>query len=295
MKANEIEISHPDKVLFPAAGITKSDLADYYQRIAKRLLPFAEGRPLTLRAFPEGINEEGFFNKHAPEHFPGFITRIEVPTRESGSKAVLMSSADKAADLVYFAGQNVIEMHAALSTKTDLEKPDQLIIDFDPSDDDFEKVRKVALGFSELLDSLGLNAFWKTTGSQGLHAHLPIRPERDFATVKEWAKALARMLHDKMPQETTLELRKDKRGNKVFIDVLRNEYGQTAVLPYSVRARKGAPVATPIRADELEGDDLLPDRYTLKNIFQRLGQIEDPWRNFTRHRIAAQRLAEAVS
>lgn len=295
MKPNEIEISHSDKVLFPDAGITKGDLAGYYQRIATRLLPFAAGRPLTLRTFPEGIDEEGFFNKHAPEHFPDFITRIEVPTRESGKKAALMSSADEAADLVYFAGQNVIEIHATLSTKADLERPDQLIVDFDPSDDDFEKVRKVALGFCELLDSMGLNAFWKTTGSKGLHAHLPIRPERDFATVKEWAKALARKLHDKMPQETTLELRKDKRDNKVFIDVLRNEYGQTAVLPYSVRARKGAPVATPIRTDELEDGDLLPDRYTMKNVFQRLGQIEDPWRHFKRHRIAVQRLAEAVS
>ncbi|MGM0985219.1 MAG: non-homologous end-joining DNA ligase [Pseudomonadota bacterium] len=294
MKPNEIEISHSDKVLFPDAGITKGDLADYYQRISTRLLPFAAERPLTLRAFPEGIDEEGFFNKHAPEHFPDFITRIEVPTRESGRRAALMSSADKAADLVYFAGQNVIEIHAALSTRTDLERPDQLIVDFDPSNDDFEKVRKVALGFCELLDSMGLNAFWKTTGSRGLHAHLPIRPERDFATVKEWAKAIARKLHDKMPQETTLELRKDKRDNKVFIDVLRNEYGQTAVLPYSVRARKGAPVATPIRADELGGGDLLPDRYTMKNVFQRLGQIEDPWRHFKRHRIAAHRLAEAV-
>lgn len=295
MKPNEIEISHPDKVLFPDTGITKGDLADYYARIAERLLPYAEGRPLTLRAFPEGIGEEGFFNKHTPGHFPDFIRRIEVPTREAGREAALMSSADEAADLVYFAGQNVIEIHAALSTQSDLEKPDQLIVDFDPSGDDFDKVRKVALGFCELLDSLALNAFWKTTGSRGLHAHIPIRPERDFSTVKEWAKSLARKLHDHMPEKTTLEQRKDKRGDKVFIDVLRNEYGQTAVLPYSVRAREGAPVAMPIRADELEDADLVPDRYTVKNVFQRLGQIEDPWRHFKRRRIGAKRLAKAAT
>ncbi|WP_412929444.1 hypothetical protein [Halomonas sp.] len=143
------------------------------------------------------------------------------------------------------------------------------IVDFDPSDDDFDKVRRVALGFCELLDSLALNAFWKTTGSRGFHAHIPIRPERDFSTVKGWAKALARKLHDEMPEETTLEQRKDKRGDKVYIDVLHNDYGQTAVLPYSVRARAGAPVAMPIRADELGDGNLLPDRYTLKNAFQR--------------------------
>ncbi|MDW7746826.1 MAG: hypothetical protein SCI24_09420 [Halomonas sp.] len=127
----------------------------------------------------------------------------------------------------------------------------------------------MALGFCELLDSLALNAFWKTTGSRGFHAHIPIRPERDFSTVKGWAKALARKLHDEMPEETTLEQRKDKRGDKVYIDVLHNDYGQTAVLPYSVRARAGAPVAMPIRADELGDGNLLPDRYTLKNAFQR--------------------------
>ena len=170
MTPKEVEISHPDKVLFPDTGITKGELADYYELIAERLLPYAKGRPLTLRAFPEGIDEAGFFNKHAPDHFPAVSRRIEVPTRDAGRKAALMSSADEAADLVYFAGQNVIEIHAALSTEEDLEKPDQLIIDFDPSNDDFDKVRKVALRFCALLEAMALNAFWKTTGSRGLHA-----------------------------------------------------------------------------------------------------------------------------
>ena len=295
MTPDDIEISHPDKVLFPDAGVTKRDLADYYARIAPRLLPYAKGRPLTLRVFPEGIEEAGFFNKNAPEHFPAFITRLRVPTRESGREATLMASADEAADLVFFAGQNAIELHAALSTQADLEKPDQVIFDFDPSDGDFDKVRKVALTFNALLEERELPGFWKTTGSSGLHAHLPLRPEREFAKVKAWATTLARRLHDELPEDTTLEQRKDKRGDKVFIDVLRNDYGQTAVLPYSVRARQGAPVAMPLRADELENADLTPDRYTLKNAFQRLGQVEDPWQSFARRRLGAQRLAEAVS
>ena len=294
MTPDEIEISHPDKVLFPDAGISKGELARYYARIAPHLLPYAKDRPLTLRLFPEGIAEPGFFNKHTPDHFPDFITRIRVPTREAGREAALMSSADEAADLVYFAGQNAIELHAALSTRADLEKPDQLVVDFDPADGDFDRVRQVARQFSALLTAWDLPGFWKTTGSSGLHVHLPLRPERDFATVKGWANTLARRLHDAMPKDTTLEQRKDKRGNRVFIDVLRNDYGQTAVLPYSVRARPGAPVAMPIRADELENAELTPDRYTVNNTFQRLGQIEDPWQDFARRRISATRLAKAL-
>lgn len=286
MKADDVKISHPDKVLFPDCGLAKQDLSGYYGEIAERMLPFLRERPLTLRCYPEGIEKDGFFNKNAPEHFPDFIQRIEVPARGEGRKKVTMSSADEAADLVYFAGQNAIEIHAALSTAENLEKPDQIIFDFDPSDEDFDKVRAVALEFGDLLDAMEIEGFWKTTGSRGLHLHLPIKPEKKFESVKDWSRKLARRLVDTKPKLSTLEPRKDKRGAKVFIDILRNAYGQTSVAPYSVRALPGAPVATPIRLEEIKDHSFRPDAYTVKNIFRRLGQIEDPWADFHRRRLS---------
>ena len=277
MKAGDVDIPHPDKVLFPDCDMTKRELAEYYEKTADFILPYIGDRPLTLRCYPDGIHEEGFFNKNTPGHFPDFIRRIEVPARGEGRETVVMSSADKVADLVYFAGQNTVEIHAALSTADHLEEPDQIIIDFDPSDRDFEKVRDAALAFGNLLDSLETHAFWKTTGSRGLHAHLPLRPNTGFESAKDRAGKLARRLVEAKPELTTLEVRKEKRGDKVFIDVLRNAYGQTAVVPYSVRARPGAPVAAPVRFDEIEQRSCRPDAYTVENIFRRLGQIEDPW------------------
>ncbi len=277
MKASDVDIPHPDKVLFPDRDITKRELAEYYEKIADRMLPYIEDRPLTLRCYPDGIREEGFFNKNTPAHFPDFIRRIEMPAREEGRQSVVMSGADEAADLVYFVGQNAVEIHAALSTADRPEQPDHIIVDFDPSDGDFEKVREAALAFGDLLDSLEIHAFWKTTGSRGLHAHIPIRPDTGFDDAKDQARKLAQRMVDAKPDLTTLEMRKEKRGDKVFIDVLRNAYGQTAVVPYSVRARPGAPVATPVRFDEIESGSCRPDAYTVGNIFRRLGRIEDPW------------------
>lgn len=294
MKPLDIEISHPDKILFPDSGITKKELADYYRRIADRLLPWIKNRPLTFKTFPDGIGKDGFFNKHAPDHFPDFIPRIKVPMRGQ-TGAAHMASANEDADLAYFAGQNIIELHVALAQAGSLEIPDQLIFDFDPADDNFENVRTAGLAFKEFLDDAGLPAFVKITGSKGIHVHIPLRPESNFETAKPWAKILADRLHQKIPDCTTLEQRKNKRGNKVFIDVLRNEYGQTSIAPYAVRARPHAPIATPIDWPELKNKNLTPHRYTIKNLFRRLSQCPDPWNTFAQSRISSSRLQEVCS
>lgn len=286
MEISGVNISHPDKVLFPESGLRKQDLATYFQRIADRMLPFLRNRPLTLRSFPEGIEADGFFNKNAPGHFPDFIHRIPVPARESGRDEIRMSSAGAARDLVYFVGQNAIEFHATLSTEDTLENPDQMIFDFDPSDGDFEKVRKLALAFARMLDDMEVSVFWKTTGSRGLHAHIPLHPTHKFVTVKRWATKLAKRFQETCSDQATLEQRKEKRGNRVFIDTLRNEYGQTVIVPYGIRARPGAPVAVPIRASELNDSSLQPDRVTINNLFRRLAQMHDPWKQFGRSRIS---------
>src|SRR5690606_28999226 len=155
MRIEKVKISHPEKLLFPDAGITKEAVAAYYGRIAEHMLPWVRGRPLTLKRFVEGIDKIGFYHKHAPDYFPDYVERIEVPMRSRGGKPMLMVSVDEAADLMYLAGQNVIELHMGLSTVEALDKPDQLIIDFDPCDRDFRKVRRAALECKQLIDELG--------------------------------------------------------------------------------------------------------------------------------------------
>lgn len=294
MKIDDIEISHPDKCLFPQAGLSKQDVAHYYQRIAGSMLPWARDRPLTFKIYPDGIDQDGFFNKNAPDHFPDFIRRIEVPLKSKDRASTLMAAADAPSDLVYFAGQNVIEVHAALATADSLNRPDQLIFDLDPSDGDFDKVRTVARQCLEIIGRLGLNVFLKLTGSRGLHLHIPLRPKAEFSELKPLAQRIAECVVEACPDVATLEKRKDDRKDKVFVDYLRNDTGQTAIVPYSLRAHPGAPVAVPIRRDELDKASLEPDGYSPQNVFQRLGQIKDPWEHYSRHRISYDRLRKAV-
>lgn len=199
-----------------------------------------------------------------------------------------MISADEAVDLVYFAGQDVIELHMGLFQAEALEKPDQMIFDLDPSDDDFEKVRKTAFALKDLMDKQEITTFVKTTESHGLHIHVPLKPKNNFDTVKETARKIAEKLNETCPELTTLEQRKNKHGNKVFIDYLHNDYGMTTIAPYSPRAHKGAPLATPIGweelKDKLKDNKLGPQTYRIDNILRRLSQKSDPWENFNRQR-----------
>jgi bifunctional non-homologous end joining protein LigD len=291
MSKSTITVSHPGKTLFPDCEITKEDVSGYYRKIAPWMLPWVEARPLSFLVFPKGIDGEGFFSKHVPGHFPDFIDRVEVPTREPGQDPVKMATADEPEDLVYIAAQNAIEFHIALSRADNLESPDQIIFDLDPSDDDFDKVRRVAIRLRELLEDRKAASFVKLTGSTGVHVHVPIKPSGSFETTKAVARTLAESLHQDLPEMTTLEHRRNKRGKRVFIDYLRNEYAQTTIAPYSLRARPRAPVATPLRWDELEDSAIRPDRYSLSTIFKRLSRIKDPWDGFRDHPVSLDNLA----
>ncbi|HKJ90988.1 MAG TPA: hypothetical protein VJ960_07640, partial [Oceanipulchritudo sp.] len=155
MSQDRVTISHPDKILFPDDGFTKDDVGAYYRRIASRMLPWIKDRPLSFLVFPRGIKADGFFSKNAPDYYPQFIERIEVPTRGEQKSTVTMATADATRDLAYLAGQNVIEFHTSLSPGNRLEHPDQIIFDLDPSDEDFTKVRQVAHRLHEILEERG--------------------------------------------------------------------------------------------------------------------------------------------
>ncbi|HYE58335.1 MAG TPA: non-homologous end-joining DNA ligase, partial [Rhodothermales bacterium] len=271
---HEVELTNLDRVLFPNRGLTKGDLVDYYRRVAERMVPLVAGRPLLLQRFPEGIDAPGFVQQHVPEHYPDFVTRATVE-KEGGT--VIHAVCDNAATLVFLANQGVITPHVWLSRTDDLHHPDRLIFDLDPSNDDFEPVRGAAHAVRELLEELGLPAFVMTTGSSGLHVVVPLDLSADFDTVRSFARDASKVLVRRHGDLVTDEQRKAKRGGRVFLDVMRNTYAHTAVPPYAVRAKPGAPVATPLSWDELDDPDLHARRYTLETLFERLASIEDPW------------------
>lgn len=273
-----VEVSRPEKVLFPEDGLTKTDLVDYYIAVGETMLPHVRGRPVAMRRFPDGIGEGGFFEKKAPQHFPDWIDRVEVQTRESSQRHVVCN---EEATLAYLADQACVEPHVWLSREDDLDHPDQLIIDLDPSVEDLRRLRAATRAVGSRLEDLGLTPFVKTTGSRGYHVHVPLDRGEDFDTVREFARSLAETLADGDPDLMTTKQRKDERGDRVFLDDLRNAYGQNAIPAYGVRARPGAPVATPI--DWSEVGQVAPDGYDMTSVLRRLSQKADPWQGIAGH------------
>lgn len=275
-----IPISHPDRLVFPDAGLTKLDLARHYADVATVMVPHVRGRPLALQSFPQGIAGSGFFLKDAPRHFPAWIATADVPKREGG--AVRHVLADDAATLVYLAGQNVVTPHVWTSRVDRLERPDRLIFDLDPTLPDFAAVRRAALRLGELLRGIGMEPFAMTTGSRGLHVVTPLRRTAEFGPVQEFAREVARALVAQDPDALTVEFHRRERGDRIYVDVDRTRYGQHAVAPYAVRPLPAAPVATPLRWEELEDPSLDPQGWTVATIGRRLADAGDPWRAIAR-------------
>jgi bifunctional non-homologous end joining protein LigD len=284
---HSVETSNEDKVFFPDDGLTKGDLIDYYQGVADHLLPWLRNRPLVLQRFPDGIEEEGFYQKQVPEHFPGWISTVRV--EKSGDETQELVVCDKKATLAYLANLGCVTLHPWLSRSDRLHHPDQLIVDLDPPGDDFSQVRQAARACRRLFDELELPVSLKTTGSSGVHLVVPLDRSADFDAVRAFARDAMELLAVRHPDALTTEVRKNKRHGRIFLDVARNAYAQTAVAPYSVRPLPGAPVATPIDWEELGGVDARS--YTVRNVLRRLGQRRDPWRGMRRraHGLAAAR------
>jgi bifunctional non-homologous end joining protein LigD len=283
-----IEVSHPEKVMFPDDGITKADLVGYYARVAEVMLPHVRDRPLTQHQFPGGIGGGGgFWRKQIADHFPDWIGRVDVGTHEGTQQQIL---ATEPAALPYLANQNCVTPHVWTARADDLGRPDQVIFDLDPEgDEDFPAVKAGARALRRILEEVGLTAFVKTTGSKGLHVVAPLRRTAGYDRVLEFARRVGERLEESDPARFTHEFRKAKRDGRIFVDVLRNRYAQTAVPPYAVRARAGAPVATPLEWDELGS---LPNarRYTLRNLFRRLARRPDPWAGMPRRARALPRI-----
>lgn len=270
-----VTLSKPEKALFPDEGLTKRDLADYMEYVAPVMMRHVKGRPVSVQRFPDGIMEEGFFQKNTPDYFPDWIRRERLE-KEDGH--VNYTVVEEPATLVYLADQACIALHTGLSRVEHIGNPDRLVFDLDPPDGGaFADVQTAARMVRKGLDVCGMNSFVMTTGSSGLHVVVPLDETAGFDAVRSFARALADRLANEHSSDVTVEQRKAKREGRVYLDVMRNAYGQTSVCPYSVRALPGAPIATPLDWDEALSSDMEADRYTLTNIRRRLGQKNDPW------------------
>ncbi|MFF3417827.1 non-homologous end-joining DNA ligase [Streptomyces sp. NPDC002698] len=269
-----VRVSRPDKVLFPDDGITKADLARYYRTVAHRMLPQLRGRPLMLERHPDGVDGVSFMQKDVPEYFPDWIHRVELPKQHGTVTYVLC---DDTATLLHLVGQGCITPHRFLSKADRPDHPDRLVFDLDPPGDDFAAVRTAALLLRETLEQLRLPSAVMTTGSRGLHVLVPLDRSASFDDMWAFAADVAELLAAGHPDSLTTEVRKEAREKRLYLDVQRNAYAQTAVAPFAVRARPGAPVAAPVSWTEVEDGDIGARSFTLRDISARLE--DNPWRN----------------
>lgn len=276
-------LTHPDKVLFPGTGVTKFELAEYYRKIAPVMLPYVYNRPVMMARYPQGVGKPGFYQKDVAGEFPEWIQRVRV-RKEGGT--VEHAFCNNAATLVYFAEVDCITPHVWLSTTKNIRMPDRMIFDLDSSNVPFGTVCAVAKLLRSIVEKQGFHPYVMTTGSKGIHVTVPLKPVRDFDAVRLIARRIAEQCAMMHPKLVTMEQRKAKRGKRVFIDVMRNGYAQTAVPPYAVRARPNASVATPLSWKELDSALLRPDLYTVRDIFQRLRKVGDPWKGMQKYGVA---------
>jgi len=274
----DVEISRPDKELFP--GITKLDLSNYYALIAHTMLPLVANRPLNLERYPDGIGGNKIFQQHASKHFPDWVKRVETPKSGGTVQHVV---ANDAATLVYLANQGVITLHAWLSRRDRLDRPDRLIVDLDPSVEDHAAMRRAAIAVADLFEELGLRPWAMTSGSRGFHIVLSLARRAEYPTMREFARDFATLAERRHRELFTTEQRKAKREGKILLDVGRNNFGTTSVAPYSVRARLNAPVATPLELAELSDSATLPGRWTINTIPERLDKDGNPWRDIGKY------------
>lgn len=277
-----VSLSSPDKVLYAEQGITKLQLAQYYQKVEPWVLRQLVGRPLSLVRCPEGFDKECFFQKHPGSTLAKSIPRVQVKEKNKNTTYVYV---EELSHIIALVQMGVLELHAWGSKADDLEHPDMMVFDLDPGPDvKLETIFSVAKDLKERLSQLGLESFPRTTGGKGLHLVIPIQPHHDWDQVKAFCRGVAHEHAQDDSDRVTANMAKSKRKGKIYLDYLRNGRGATAIASYSPRARPGAPVAVPVAWRELTAA-LKPDRYNVENIHRRLAVLQqDPWADFEQAR-----------
>lgn len=269
-----IRITHPDRIVYPQQGLTKLELARYYEAVAERMLPIAGNRLLSLVRCPRGHEAACFYQKHAGDGFPDAIKRMDI--KEASGKTGSYFYVTDAAGLISACQMGTLEFHIWWSKIDDIERPDRMVFDLDPDAAvDFSEVKQAAFDMRDRLAELGLGSLALVTGGKGIHVTVPLVRRSSGDQVKMFAEAFARSAAGAEPHRFTATMAKAKRKGRIFIDWLRNERGATAIAPYSTRAREGAPVATPVSWDELHSLRAA-NVFRPRDISQRLSEA-DPW------------------
>jgi bifunctional non-homologous end joining protein LigD len=285
-------ITHPEKLLFPDDGITKGELASYYETIAPVMLPHLRRRPITMERFHRGIGSPGFFQKDVIKGFPEWLERVEVP-KHGGT--VHHPIANDTRSLLWLANQNSITIHVWPSRTPNLYNPDICIFDMDPSkEDELDTLVKAALNLRDLLTELDLPSWIKTSGSKGFHIAVPLDGKSDFGTVAHFAHVVARILVQRDPDKLTQEFHKVDRAGRILVDTGRNGYSATYAATYTVRARPGAPVSAPCTWEELEKGDVGPKTFTLRTMAQRIADAGDLWADLLKKKRSLKRPLERL-
>lgn len=269
-------ISHPEKVLFPDDGITKGELASYYETIAPLMLPHIHSRPVTMERFHRGITEKGFFQKSVTKGFPEWLQRVEVPKHGGTVHHPLVTDTRS---LLWLANQNCITPHVWTSRVPDLEHPDICIFDLDPGEDEPDRLRFVMLALRDFLFELGLTSVVKTSGSKGFHIAVMLDGKTNYGNVSEFAHRVGQVMVERDPANLTQEFSKVDRGGRIYMDTGRNHPPATFAATYAVRAKPGAPVSAPCTWDEIESGQVSPRTVTLRTMAARTAAVGDLWAN----------------
>ena len=275
LNKHTVKLTHQDKIYFPKDGITKGDVIEYYQSVAEYILPYLKNRPLSLNRFPNGIEESGFYQKDAGENTPDWIKTTKVFS-ESTDKYIDYILCNDKATLAYLNNLGCIDLNPWNSSMPDLEHPDYLVLDLDPSKKNtFDEVIETALQVNEVLQSVKVKGYCKTSGSTGIHIYIPMGGKYDFDQVKDFAHILMKQVNEKLPKTTTLERSLQKRDDKkIYLDYLQNRSGQTLASVYSLRPKEGASVSMPLEWEELK-PGLLPTDFTIHNALERIKEKGD--------------------
>jgi bifunctional non-homologous end joining protein LigD len=286
-------ITHPEKVLFPDDGITKGEVAAYYEAVAPAMIPHIRARPISMERYPAGIGKKGFFHKDVSKGFPAWLERVEVPKKDGTVHHPIVTDTRS---LLWIANQNCITPHVWVSRAPDLYHPDVCVFDLDPSREDQPDVlRAAALALRALLEELGLPSWAKTTGSKGFHIVVPLDGKADMGTVERFAHRVGTLLVTRHPRELTQEFSKADRHGRILVDTGRNGYSATWAAPYAVRARRGAPVSAPCTWDEIHTGEMLPQTVTLRSMPARLEKLGDVWGDMRRRKRSLTRAAATLT
>jgi bifunctional non-homologous end joining protein LigD len=270
-------LANPDKVIFPRDGLTKRDVWDYYTAIAPLMLPHLQGRPLTVQRYPDGIDGEEWYQQNAPDKSPEFVRLVDTGPRHEGKKRIVCDGLET---LQWLANLAALTIHqwtshvpASAATRAAIDHalalPDYVVIDLDPGRGPWAHLVEVARAVRSLLDALKMKSFVKTSGKRGVHVYVPIAPGPTHEQATRFAEQIARAVAKVLPEIATVERMKAKRGGKLYVDYGQNGEGKTVVAPYTIRARDGAVVSTPIEWDELD-EDLDPTRFTIRTVLDRV-------------------------